>query len=102
VEAGEVPEVFSALPRVQGGISADLLGGGALAAALLGTPAPPGAAMGGEALTEAATNAVLGYPIDAFQVNCLATIVQPGVDLMAMAVYKHTQNPNSCILPCSA
>lgn len=36
-------------------------------------------------LTEEATNAVLGYPIDKFQKDCLAVIVEPRMDLLAMA-----------------
>jgi len=90
----QVPEIQSALPRVQGSIDAQRLGGGALAAALLGTtPTATSASPGGGnnvELTEEATNAVLGYPIDTFQVNCLKAIVQPGMDLMAMAVSQST------------
>lgn len=83
----QVPEIQSALPRVKGSVDAQRLGGGALAAALLGTTAAGSSASSdGVELTEEATNAVLGYPIDTFQVNCLKAIVQPGVDLMAMAV----------------
>jgi hypothetical protein len=39
----------------------------------------------GVELTEEATNAVLGYPIDKFQQDCLEVIVDPGMDLLAMA-----------------
>ena len=39
----------------------------------------------GGALSEAEASAVFGYPIDDFQRRTLAVIVQPGLDLLAMA-----------------
>ena len=57
------------------------MGAGPLAAALAGGVSEEE----GVELTEEATNAVLGYPIDKFQQDCLKVIVDPRMDLLAMA-----------------
>lgn len=104
LEAGDsaLPELPSALLRsASSKLSAEQVGNSVLAAALLGEEAAASLGLGGggggadqggggeggdpHALTEAATNAVLGYPIDKFQVDCLRVIVNPGRDLLAMA-----------------
>ena len=76
--AEALPMIPSALPAAEGEVHAEALG--PLAAALLGGRSGGGGGGGGGSgggpaegveLTEEVTNAVLGYPIDKFQQDCL-------------------------------